>query len=208
MSRRHRCCACSFCVFYNIVLCFLLSLLIFWLIFLPKEPKFIVTNASLTQFDFSTTNNTLFYNLALNITIRNPNRRVGIYYNRIEAIAIYRKNRFALVTLTSTPFYQGHKNTTTLQQVLVEGQQVVVFGEHDISKFNSETAAGVYSIDVQLAVKVRVRFGKFKTGYYTPSRNINCKLKVPLSLKQTSAGGFETTKCGNVNIFSDPDTAG
>ncbi|KAI5319083.1 hypothetical protein L3X38_038791 [Prunus dulcis] len=208
MSRRHRCCACSFCVFYNIVLCFLLSLLIFWLIFLPKEPKLLVTNASLTQFDFFTTNNTLFYNLALNITIRNPNRRVGIYYNRIEAIANYRKNRFAMVTLTSTPFYQGHKNTTTLQQVLVEGQQVVVFGEHDISKFNSETAAGFYSIDVQLAVKVRVRFGKFKTDYYTPSRNINCKLKVPLSLKQTSADGFETTKCGNVNIFSDPDSAG
>ncbi|XP_068308720.1 NDR1/HIN1-like protein 10 [Pyrus communis] len=186
----------------------LFSLLIFWLIFLPKEPKFFVTNSTLTQFDFTNATNTLHYNLALNITIRNPNRRVGFYYNCIEAIANYRLKRFALVTLTSTPIYQGHKNTTVLKQVFLEGQGEVVFGQNDISNFNSETAAGVYNIDIHLAVKVSDKFGKLKTSYYTPSRKINCKLKVPLNVNETSAGGFNITKCGNVKIFSDPDTSG
>lgn len=112
------------------------------------------------------------------------------------------------MTLTSTPFYQGHKNTTVLKQVFLEGQGEVVFGQNDISNFNSETAAGVYNIDVQLAVKVSVKFGKLKTSYYTPSRKINCRLKVPLNVNETSAGGFNITKCGNVKIFSAPDTSG
>ncbi|KAM0989987.1 hypothetical protein ACFX2C_008563 [Malus domestica] len=146
---------------------------------------------------------TISNNLALNITIRNPNRRVGIYYRRIQVIANYRKKRFAMVTLPSAPFYQGHKNTTILNHVLVEGQQLVVFGERDLSHFNSETAAGVYSIDVKISLRVRARFGKIKTPDYGPS-NINCNLKAPLSLSETLPSGFNATKCRNVHVLTNP----
>ncbi|KAL6273477.1 hypothetical protein ACE6H2_024169 [Prunus campanulata] len=191
---------CRFC-FCNTILCLFLALFIFWLIFLPKEPEFTVSNASLTQFNFN--NNTLYYNLALNITIQNPNKRVGIYYRHIQVIANYRKERFSMVNLTSPPFYQGHKNTTFLHDVIVEGQQLVEFGEHELSQFNSETAAGVYNIDVKLALWVRARYGKFKTADYGSS-NIDCKLKVPLSFSETPATGFNTTKCGNVYVLTNP----
>ncbi|CAN6586889.1 unnamed protein product [Malus baccata var. baccata] len=167
-------------------LCLCLTTFIFWLIFLPKEPKFTVSNASLTRFNFTNTDNTLYYNLALNVTIRNPNKRVGIYYRRIQVFANYRKKRFANVTLPLEPFYQGRKNTTTLNHVLVEGQQWVAFGEHDLSRFNSETAAGVYSIDVEIYLRVKARYGKVKTSDYGSS-NIDCKLKVPVSSNNTSA---------------------
>lgn len=62
---------------------------------------------------------------------------------------------------STLPFYQGHKNTTILHNVLVQGQQVVKFGKSKISEFNKETAAGVYSIDVQLAHRVKARFGEY-----------------------------------------------
>ncbi|KAB2631541.1 protein YLS9-like [Pyrus ussuriensis x Pyrus communis] len=200
------CCniVCCFCIFYNTILCSVLALLIFVFIFNPQEPKFTVTDASLTRFNFTNDNNTLHYNLALNITIRNPNRRVGIYYRRIQVIANYRKKRFAMVTLPSAPFYQGHKNTTILNHVLVEGQQLVVFGEQcDLSQFNLDTAAGVYSIDVKISLRVRARFGKIKTPDYGPS-NINCNLKVPLSLSETLPSGFNATKCRNVHVLTNP----
>ncbi|BBH07663.1 NDR1/HIN1-like 3 [Prunus dulcis] len=181
---------CLFC-FCNTILCLLLALFIFWLIFLPKEPEFTVSNASLTQFNFN--NNTLYYNLALNITIQNPNKRVGIYYRHIQVIANYRKERFSMVNLTSPPFYQGHKNTTFLHDVLVEGQELVEFGEHELSQFNSETAAA-FTI---------LMYGKFKTADYGSSK-IDCKLKVPLSFSETPATGFNTTKCCNVYVLTNP----
>lgn len=80
------------------------------------------------------------------------------------------------------------------------------FGKREVSQFNSETAAGAYSINVQLAFLIKARFGKFKSHNYKPYRKIDCKLKVPLSFNETSpASGFKTTRCGNVYFFSDPD---
>ncbi|CAL8093631.1 unnamed protein product [Prunus armeniaca] len=76
-----------------------------------------VTNAFLTQFNFDTaTDQSLHYNLALDITITNPNKR---------------------------------------------------FEEAQICKFKSETVAGVYSIDLQLALRVKARYGKSFNGRKT-----------------------------------------
>ena len=82
---------------------------LFWFIVRPNVLKFHVTDASLTRFDY-TTNNTLHYDLALNVSIRNPNRRVGVYYDHIEAHALYQDVLFGNQTLG--PFFQHHKNTT------------------------------------------------------------------------------------------------
>ncbi|XP_004305344.1 PREDICTED: protein YLS9-like [Fragaria vesca subsp. vesca] len=198
---------CCFWIYYNLILCFSLSFMIFGFIFLPQEPKFTITNATLTQFNFNSSNNTLDYNLTLNMTIRNPNKRVGIYYRRIQVIGDYRKKRFALVTLNTLPFYQGHKNTTELHQVVVQGSQPVKFGKREVSQFTEETASGIYSIKVQLALRIKARYGKFTSRNYQPYRKIDCKLNVPLSFNETSiASGFKATRCENVYFFTDPDS--
>ena len=80
---------------------------------------------------------------------------------------------------------------------------MAVFGERDLSKFNSGTAAGVYSIDKKNSLRVRARFGKIKTPDYGPS-NIDCKLKVPLSLSETFPSGFNATKGRNVHVLTNP----
>ncbi|KAK7345244.1 hypothetical protein VNO77_15838 [Canavalia gladiata] len=59
----------------------------FWFIVRPKEVNFHVTNATLTQFNYS--NDTLYYDLALNVEVRNPNKKISMYYNYIEALALY-----------------------------------------------------------------------------------------------------------------------
>ncbi|MCD7455532.1 harpin-induced protein 1 domain containing protein, expressed [Datura stramonium] len=73
--------------------------------------KFYVTILTLTQFDLSNTNNTLYYDLALNMTVRNPNKRIGIYYDSIEARAMYQGQRFDSQILET--FYQGHREYLT-----------------------------------------------------------------------------------------------
>ncbi|KAF7139458.1 hypothetical protein RHSIM_Rhsim07G0206100 [Rhododendron simsii] len=136
-----------------------LVVFLFWLAFRPNRVKFHVTDAALTQFNLTTTTNTLYYNLDLNLTIRNPNRHIGIYYDRIEARAFYGGQRFASSS-TLPRFYQGKKNTTELNVVL-KGQHIVVAdqGNNDdlLSDYNSEKASGVYGIDVKLYLRVRFK---------------------------------------------------
>lgn len=116
----------------------------------------------------------------LNITIRNLKKRFGDYYNRIQALSQYGKKKFSMVTLTnSTPFYQGHKNTTIVNAV-IQGQQVLLLKEKELQKYNTETNAGVYSIEVNLALRVKARYGTIKTRYYKPHEKVSCKLKLPL----------------------------
>ncbi|KAF8006939.1 hypothetical protein BT93_K1053 [Corymbia citriodora subsp. variegata] len=193
---RGRGCGCGCCLLkliFNLVLTVVvivgLLALLFWLVFRPNLVKFHVTDAELTQFNFTTTN-TLSYNLKLNLTIRNPNRRIGIYYDQIEARAIYGGERFDSEYLT--PFYQGHKNTTTLSAVF-EGQQLVVLGTSEQSDFNSEKAASVYDIDMKLYLRVRFKLGKIKTFRIKP--RVKCGLKIPLSSSGSAATAFQTEKC-------------
>ncbi|GLT90103.1 hypothetical protein SLE2022_080550 [Rubroshorea leprosula] len=179
------CCLLSFLIklIVTAVIIVGLAALIFWLIFRPNIVKFHVTDASLTQFNLTSDNN-LHYNVALNITVRNPNKKIGIYYDRIEANAYYEDQRFATQQLT--PFYQGHKNTSYLNPSF-QGQKLVLLGADGVSEYNQEKNSGVYSVDVKLNLRVRFKLGKLKTWRFKPK--IECDLKVPLS------SSAETTKC-------------
>ncbi|KAM6592837.1 hypothetical protein CsatA_000540 [Cannabis sativa] len=209
----HSCCVCGFVVIFCLTILFLIAFFIFSLIFLPQEPKFTITNASLTQFNLSTAtaansghNKLLIYKLSLNITLRNPNKKVGFYFDRVKVMANYSKKRFALVTLNNTtPFYQGRKNTTILHNVVLEGQQTMSFKEKDDEQYKLEISSGVYSIDVKLALRLKIRFGKIKTGHLKPP-TINCNnLKLPLLSSNGNENNgvlnFKSVKCKNVHIF-------
>lgn len=163
-----------------------LAALIFWLIFRPiNKINVNVTDASLSQFNLTSDNN-LHYNLALNITVRNPNKKIGIYYDQIEANAYYENLRFA--TLTVPPFYQGYKNTTYLNPVF-SGQQLMVLGADAVSEYKTETSAGVYEIDLKLKMKIRFKLGRINTWRFKPT--MDCDLKVPLG----SSGGAVSGDC-------------
>ncbi|KAL5557395.1 hypothetical protein UlMin_039631 [Ulmus minor] len=145
---------------------------IFLCIFLPQNIKFAAYEASLTQFNLTTTstNTTLFYDLAFNISIRNPNKKaVGIYFYDIKAEARYNGRRFATapVSLASTPFYLGHKNTTFVHPVF-QGQHLVSANDYKkiIEKYNSEASTGTFSINVKIDLQVSIRYGKIKHFRY------------------------------------------
>ncbi|XP_030531855.1 NDR1/HIN1-like protein 3 [Rhodamnia argentea] len=187
-------CGCGCCLLklvFNLILTVVvivgLLAFLFWLLFRPNLVKFHVTDAELTQFNFTTNNNLLNYNLKLNLTIRNPNRRIGIYYDRIEARTFYGGQRFDSEDLAT--FYQGHKNTATLSPTF-EGQHVVVLGSGEADDFNTQKAAGVYKIDMKLYMRVRFKLGRIKTFRMRP--RVKCGLKVPLS---SSSATFQTEKC-------------
>ncbi|XP_057438898.1 NDR1/HIN1-like protein 3 [Lotus japonicus] len=189
------CCGCIFSLIFKLIFTALIiigiAVLIFWLIVRPNVVKFHVTDATLTQFNF-TGNNTLNYDLTLNITVRNPNKRLGIYYDYIEARAMYQDVRFD--TEFFDRFYQGHKKTNVISRQF-KGTHVVPLGAEETKELNKDKEDGVYGIDVKMYLKVRFKLGVFKTKTLKPK--VTCELRVPLKSAGGGGGGggFEVTKC-------------
>ncbi|XP_023005762.1 NDR1/HIN1-like protein 10 [Cucurbita maxima] len=176
-------------VLVTIIIVIGLAVLILWLIFRPNKVKFHVTDAKLTQFNL--TDNQLHFNLALNITVRNPNSRIGVYYDTIEAAAVYKDQR--LQTKWLPPFYQGHKTTAVLSPEF-SGQQLLLLSGQGLAQFSSEKLAGVYDIDVELNLRIRLKLGAVRIGKFKPK--VNCEVKVTLSSDGSSAPSlFQSTGC-------------
>ncbi|QCE05148.1 NDR1/HIN1-like protein 3 [Vigna unguiculata] len=193
------CCGCIFDCIISLICKILVTVLViaavlvflFWLIVRPNVLKFHVTDASLTRFTYS--NNTLHYNLALNVSIRNPNKRVGVYYDQIEAVALYEDARFASQTLG--PFFQHTKNTTFISP-LFNGQRVTPLTAEQGSQFEKDNDSGIFPIDVKLFMNVRFKFLFFKSHTIRP--NIRCGLHVPLKSRNGTSSpdaAFEATEC-------------
>ncbi|CAH9079907.1 unnamed protein product [Cuscuta europaea] len=174
------------------VVIFGVLVVVLWLLFRPNQLKFYVDEATLTQFDLPPTNNTLHYDLAVNMSIRNPNKRIGVYYDSIEASAFYKGKRLSTQENVAT-FYQGHKNTTSFKIQPFRGSQVVSINAGDRASYDEEKKAGAYEIDVKLRMKLRLKLGRWmKIG--KGKTRIECNLKVPLK-PAASSTKFEKTRC-------------
>jgi len=199
---------CSFCyifiTLYTLMFIFILSLILFWIIISPSSVKFHVTGASLTQFNLITSNNTLYYNFKVNVTVRNPNNNIVVYYRKITAIAWYKDNAFGWVSLT--PFDQGHKNTTFLQAVFV-GQSVLKLRPQQLGEYKEETNAGIHKdLAVDFDLNIRAKYARFKSSRFNPPI-VQCRrLKVPfISNGKSSEPPFTVTRCSSAYFFSDRD---
>ncbi|XP_074584398.1 NDR1/HIN1-like protein 10 [Curcuma longa] len=192
VGRSSRCCCNLFKFFLSLVITVGVVVLVLWLVFRPNEPRVRVDTASLVRFDLDGSSSTLFYNLSLGLTVRNPNRRLSFYYDRLEARAEYDGNRFGFSRLPT--FHQGHKNTTVIGPILFDSSQRL-FRDSVGETYRRETSEGFYYIDVKVRAKMRVKVWIFRLRYNRP--HIDCTLKLPVP---GTGGNFESTGC-DVDIF-------
>ncbi|KAJ8466263.1 hypothetical protein OPV22_028815 [Ensete ventricosum] len=194
VGRSSSCCCCGPCCLLCNLVKFIVSIvialgivvLVLWLIFRPNDIKVHVDNASLTQFNYTTGTGSLSYNLSLAMSIRNPNKRISIYYDYLEAQASYDGFRFGYAPLLA--FYQGRKSTAALDPAF-QGAQVVT--EDGVAEtYARETGEGFYYVDVRVYAKLRLKVWVFKIRYNRP--RIDCSLKLPAP---GTAGSFEKTRC-------------
>lgn len=159
-----------------LIILFGLIILIFYLIVQPRAFKFYVTKAELTQFDY--TDSTLHYNMVLNFTAHNPNKKLGIYYDKVEAQTFYEGARFANVDVIThmNSFRQDKKSSDPMSGVFL-GQQLLVLHDDQVSEFNKDKSVGVYNIKVKLYFTVRFRLGDSISRKYKPK--VKCDLTVP-----------------------------
>ncbi|KAM0889583.1 hypothetical protein ACQ4PT_027551 [Festuca glaucescens] len=107
------------------------------------------------------------------MTVRNPNKRVGLYYDGVEALALYEGQRFGFAPLD--PFYQGTEESRQLAPAF--GGQQVLDGDVAPANFRSQQSAGAFDVEVKLNAKLRVKVWAFKVR--GPRARISCPLSLP-----------------------------
>ena len=165
---------------------------ILYLVFRPKIPHYSVNN--LTVNTLSIDNNlTANASFNINVTSRNPNKKIGIYYLDGSHITAW-YNTTQLCNGTFPVFYQGHKNTTVVQ-LLLSGQPQLT--NELVSGIQSQLSSGSIPIIVKGNVPIKVKFGALKLFKITGK--VNCKLMLDISSSDGSSSNsqfkFRSSSC-------------
>lgn len=161
-----------------------MAILITWLVIMPHKPKYYLDHASVSQFNM-TSDGLLNTNLDFNIRTRNSNRKVAIYYDLLQAYLLYDKKQIGWSTLPQ--FYQGRKNTTSLQTT-VTGQEVAL-DTGTAKDLKLEHTSGTLNLNLKLYARVRFKVGSWKSGRYT------IKVRCMHFSVGVNAGAFKPMQC-------------
>ncbi|GLJ55494.1 hypothetical protein SUGI_1191660 [Cryptomeria japonica] len=181
--RRRHSSSCGPCCILKHLLSLLITLiivvgiaaLVIWLVLRPSKPKFYVDTVQ-----FSNMTNSTSSNIVVGMSVRNANKKIGIYYDTLRVSAYYNGGGTVGVNALEE-FYQGHKNTTTFRPLIISVGNVYL----------SSNSKGVEDVELKLRSRVRLRVGKVKTNRF--KLKVKCSVSVPLN--ETSAAAFTRQKC-------------
>ncbi|GFZ17835.1 hypothetical protein Acr_26g0011050 [Actinidia rufa] len=129
-----------------------LSVLIIWLAVRPKRLVYTVEEGSIHGFNL-TQNNHL--NATFNFVIRayNPNTKISIYYDKVEAYVFYYDETVAFTTVD--PFFQPRRNVTHLGLNLMAREAAL---EGAAAKdLRLEKSSGEVELDIRVKAKIQVQ---------------------------------------------------
>ncbi|XWS66588.1 hypothetical protein CRYUN_Cryun05aG0212600 [Craigia yunnanensis] len=140
----------------------LITILLIWAILRPSKPRFILQDTTVYAFNASTPN---FLTSSFQVTVssRNPNDKIGIYYDRLNIYATYRNQQITLRT-SIPPTYQGHKEINVWSP-FIYGNMVPIAPYFSVA-LCSEQAAGSVSLMINIDGRVRWKVGTFISGGY------------------------------------------
>ncbi|XP_008784106.2 NDR1/HIN1-like protein 10 [Phoenix dactylifera] len=159
-----------------------LATLILWLVLRPRLPAFAVSSASVSAFNLSTSQQVLSSDFDLSLSVRNPNHKMGIYYDSVAAAVFYGSD--AITETSLPPFYQGKGNATTVRARLVAAAAYV---DADVAKGISSDRGpgdGVVNFHVRVLAWVRFRAGAWRTRRHV--MRVYCD-DVPIGFKNGTA---------------------
>ncbi|KAK9285607.1 hypothetical protein L1049_024802 [Liquidambar formosana] len=160
---------------------------ILFLVFRPKLPKYSIDSLRITQFNLSN-DNSLNATLDVAITARNPNKKIGIYYESGSQITVWYTGT-QLCQGSLPKFYQGHRNTTILN-VPLTGQTQNATGL--LSTLQAQQQTGSIPLNLRVNVPVRIKLGKLKL--MKVKFRVRCRLVVD-SLAADNTISIKSSSC-------------
>eukprot|EP00262_Sarcandra_glabra_P012713 TRINITY_DN3333_c0_g1_i1.p1 TRINITY_DN3333_c0_g1~~TRINITY_DN3333_c0_g1_i1.p1 ORF type:complete len:248 (+),score=-9.61 TRINITY_DN3333_c0_g1_i1:137-880(+) len=130
---------------------------ILWLVLRPHVPEFSIKSASVSSFNLSSSE--LAANWNIEISAVNPNKKLGISYDNVDASVLYGSDALARTMLP--PFYQGKMNATTVTARLAVVSSYVQ--DEQARRLVSERNTGSVGFNVRLRSWVRFRSGAWRT---------------------------------------------
>ncbi|KAJ8754586.1 hypothetical protein K2173_010192 [Erythroxylum novogranatense] len=140
----------------------LLVVLLVWAILRPSKPRFILQDATVYTFNLSAPN-LLTSNIQVTVSSRNPNDKIGIYYDRLDIYASYRSQQITLRTAIQ-PTYQGHKEINVWSPFLF-GNNVPVAPYNGLA-LGQDQSTGTVFLMIKIDGRVRFKVGAFTSGRY------------------------------------------
>ncbi|NP_001267966.2 hypothetical protein VitviT2T_025479 [Vitis vinifera] len=143
-------------------------ILLVWLILHPTKPEFSLKEADIYQLNLSGPH-LLNSSIQLTLLSKNPNTKVGIYYDMVQVYASYKGQQITVDT-SLPPFYQGHEESNLLTASLV-GTALPVAPSFGYEVGRDQTA-GKLVLSLKLDGRVRWKVGTWVSGRYR--LNVNC----------------------------------
>lgn len=130
--------------------------LIIWAAVQPRKLKYSLEHGSITGFNL--TNDRLNSNFNFVLRANNPNRRVSLYYDRIDVSVVYEDTKLSANNVH--PFYQRRRNVTFVDLDLV-AKNATVYGAV-ARDLRMERAAEELNLSVKIRAKIRLKVGLVK----------------------------------------------
>ncbi|KAE8673447.1 hypothetical protein F3Y22_tig00111783pilonHSYRG00313 [Hibiscus syriacus] len=140
----------------------LITILIIWAILQPTKPRFLLQDTTVYDFNASIPNFLTSY-FQVTVSTRNPNDRIGVYYDRLVIYATYRNQQITLRT-SLPPTYQGH-NEVIIWSPFVYGNMVPIAPDFSAALKYEQAAGSVYTV-IKIDGRVRWKVGTFVSGRY------------------------------------------
>lgn len=150
-----------FLAFTSFITAILLLSLALWFILRPAKPQFSLQQVDIYQFTLSTTN--INSSIQLTLHSKNPNQKVGIYYDDFQVYATYKGQQVTSHTYLP-PFYQDHEESNLLTASLA-GDEIPV-APSLAYEMEHDQIIGRMVLNLKVSGRLRWKVATFVTGHY------------------------------------------
>ncbi|XP_054784987.1 NDR1/HIN1-like protein 12 [Prosopis cineraria] len=139
-----------------------ITLLVLWFVYRPHKPRFTVVGAAVYGLN-ATAPPYLTTSLQFTLLIRNPNRRLSIYFDRLSAVVLYR-NEAITAPMMLPPLYMKRRSMVSVSP-MIGGSPVAVSAEI-ANGLAADESYGVVGVRVVVQGRLRWKAGAIRTGHY------------------------------------------
>ncbi|KAG9153562.1 hypothetical protein Leryth_008504 [Lithospermum erythrorhizon] len=154
----------AFSIIIGTIMITMFIVFIIWLVLRPKLPVFHVISFSISA-PFNLTNNSLSTSWDIGLIARNPNAKITLYYDDVQAGVFYRGGSLADTYLS--PFVQGRKNESRIKASFA-ASQTFVYGD-DVAGMKAEQGRGEGNVAFNVRLVADLRF---KAGIWRARRRL------------------------------------
>ncbi|KAJ8749899.1 hypothetical protein K2173_013814 [Erythroxylum novogranatense] len=145
-----------------IVVLVVFAIFLVWIILRPTKPEFVLQDTTLNALNLSQAS-FLTTSMQITISIRNPNERIGIYYEQVDIYASYRNQQITEATELPPGIYMGHKEITVWSPFL-NGN--VPISQYLAAVMSEDFNAGIVLVNIKVSARLKWKVGTWMSGNY------------------------------------------